>query len=210
MTDENTLAPENQDTPPEKLYGGKYKTPEELEAAYQESVRVQSQIAEENDRMQRYIALMDQPPAQPNNDVPPNGEEDEIPEPVKRYVHKQLTVREQKILESGKIEKLYFSKYPDHEGEQDLVLFHAMKFNQENAGRHIPVEKRVEEVGRRVQIHMDRIRKADKTPPHVEGGSSAGRPARGAAPKAPESEEERLRAFIAESKRQKNKTMGKG
>lgn len=205
-------APENQDTPTnEKLYGGKYKTPEELEQAYQEAERLKSQLAEENDRMSRYISLMDQPRPEGTNTgneyTPP---EDEIPEPVKKYIQATLDARETSYIRAQETERKFYEDNPDLVGHEDLVLLHATKVRSEPAGRRLTVQDAAKETARRVRTQIETIRRADRTVPHVEGGSSGERTTKRVAPEPEMTEEQRLKVYLQETRSHKNKQLGRG
>lgn len=210
---DDNQAPENQDTPQDRIYGGKFKTPEELEAAYQESVRSQSHLSEENDRLSRYITLMDQPRRGESQEsyVPTqNGDEEEVPAHVKTYVEKAISEKTRRLQEANDLESKFFADYPDLADERDLVLFHATTYRRELGGRYVSPDMVAGEVAKRTRAHLERIRKGTRSVPHVEGGSKGTAPAKRQEQDESADENQRLRAYMVESRAKKLKQVQRG
>lgn len=200
--------PATQDTPP-KLYGGKFKTPEELEAAYQESVKSHSQIAEENDRMQRYIALMDrETPAPPAPDEPP-VEEEEVPPVVKKYVERALTQKEIQIRKARELETEFFSKHKDLVGQDKLVLLHTQELRSDPTTRTMSMPQIMDEVAKRVRTHIEQIRQNGHEPPPRSTGGSHGEKPTATRNQAPASDADTLSDYMQEERERKTKQMAR-
>jgi hypothetical protein len=219
MPDENT-PPENQDKAPEMI-GGKFKSVDELWTAYQESERTRNQYAEENDRMTRFIGMMDQAPAKtqeyPQQQVsdyqsmPAEGTVDlkTIDAIVDRKIAERVSREKSAAAESKRLEDKFFTDHPDLREHEELVLFHTAKYKAELGGRPVSVEKMMADVAARTTAHIKQIREGDRVPPHLEGGSRGER-LTGPKPTKEPNEAERLQDFIAEDRKQKLKQIGKG
>lgn len=218
MTTNNDQAPANQDTPPndngQKLLAGKFKTPEELEAAYQEATRGFSQVSEENNRLNRYISLMDAAPPQ-SNGTPgyvsvDQGEETEEAK-FRRIAREEANAVRAQVQQGADLEKQFFEKYDDLKGQDKLVLICTTELRQElnSMGKRMPVPMFMEEVAARTRAELRKIRGDQNTPPHVQGGSQTGPnpPRRG--PSEELSEEQRTQDAINERRKLKLQRMSR-
>lgn len=180
----------------ESLILGKYKTQEEAFAALEEAEREKNSLKEALDREQRLNQLLDSVKDEPQYQEPQAssdydeselydvfGDEDQ----VKKF-NRTLEAREQEIfrrvnsLVDSKVQQIearrnatkqFYSKYPELEGFEDRVDFHASNLGRELGPRasKVQFDKLAEEVASRVKSELaETKKKLTKSSLYVEGG----------------------------------------
>lgn len=213
---EEEKTPETQDTSEEELLLGKYKSQEEMEAAFKEMERKQTELSEALDREQRLNSLLaseeKQEPEVQAEDVnlteyfdedqakifqkALKAEREKIISQTQQYVQAAVSNLETKRTNEDK----FYREYKELRGFEREVDEEASRLAQELGDRRnrIPFETLAQEVAKRTKARLAEQRvRLSKSTLHVEGAASKEpEPSVKEESVKPQSEDERLAEFF--------------